>query len=332
MPVFLWALRRAFVRPTAWILSSVGVIGLALIVTLPVFGWVAETTGGSYAPGSQTFSFDSAFRVDHGPELASLLASLATTAGWLALVAVFFGVFTAGGWIGTLLDSSRTSVTRRFFHGGIRYFWRFTRLALVFLLLADIAGRVFLGELWDRLVLEGWMGWPDGDSEHARSELTVMRLGWLQDGLYALTLAGLWTWATYARVRIALQSQSSVVVGSVRALGTLARHPLQTLRPIALLFVVNLALILALGAIAGPWLQEGLRDEPSLGRVLALGAVTVGTIVLRQVFDGARYAAALAVSERVVRPKRPDPWKHRIGGPGGPQYPIADEDEFSISM
>lgn len=332
VPVFLLALRRAFVRPTAWLLGSLGVAGLALIVTLPVYGWVDDTTGTRYAPGSQTYSMDAIFRVDHAAGLSQLFGSLATTAGWLALVAVLFGVFTAGGWLGTLLDSSRTSVTRRYFHGGVRYFWRFARLAILFLVLLDIAGRVLLGEVWRTFVLEGWMGWPQGDPEFARSELTVRRLDWLQDALYALTFAGLWTWATYARVRIALQSQSSVVIGSLRALGTLLRHPLQALRPLALLFLLDFVALLGFGALSGPWLQEGLRDDPALWRVVLLFAVAAATLVLRQIFDGARYAAALAVSERVVRPKRLDPWKHRIGGPGGPQYPISDEDEFSVSM
>ena len=332
IPIFLLALRRAFVRPMAWVFSSVGVCALALALTLPVYSWVSGAVSTNYAPASQAFNMDAAFRTDHGQGLSQLYGSLATTAGWLALVAVLFGVFTAGGWLGTLLDSSRTSVTRRYFHGGVRYFWRFARLALLFLILADLAGRLFLGDVWRELVLEGWMGWTDGNTELATSELTVRRLIWLQDGCYALTIAGLWTWATYARVRIALQSQSSVVFGSLRALGTLLRHPLQTLRPMALLFVVDFGFLLGCGAIAGPLLQEGLRDSASLWRVLALLALTVTTIVVRQIFDGARYAAALAVSERVVRPMRADPWKERIGGPGGPQYPISDEDEFSVSM
>ncbi|QDU69993.1 hypothetical protein [Engelhardtia mirabilis] len=331
-PVFLVALRRAFVRPMAWVFSSIGVCALALVVTLPTHAWVADTVATRYAPGSQAFNMDATFRTDQAQGLSQLYDSLATTAGWLALVAVFFGVFTAGGWLGTLLDPSRTSVTRRYFHGGVRYFWRFVRLSLLFLVLTDIAGRLFLGDTWRQVVLEGWMGWPGGDSEFATSELTVRRLVWLQDGLYALTLSGLWTWATYTRVRIALQSQSSVVFGSLRALGTILRHPIQTLRPMALLFVVDFAFLLGCGAIAGPLLQEGLRESASLWRVLALLGLTVTTVVVRQIFDGARYAAALAVSSRVVRPKRADPWKERIGGPGGPQYPISDEDEFQISM
>jgi len=65
---------------------------------------------------------------------------------------------------------------------------------------------------------------------------------------------------------------------------------------------------------------------------VGLLAVTVVTLLLRQIFDGARYAVAMKVSARLVRPKHLDPWKHRIGGPGGPQYPISDEDEFSVSM
>ena len=49
---------------------------------------------------------------------------------------------------------------------------------------------------------------------------------------------------------------------------------------------------------------------------------------------GARYHTAVAVSREIVRPiSRPDPWKHTLGGPGGPRYPIEEgDDEYGVVL
>ncbi|MEO0651430.1 MAG: hypothetical protein AAFZ65_12210 [Planctomycetota bacterium] len=331
-PIFLLGLRRAIVRPAAWFTGAAGLGALALVMALPAANWFASEVPGHYAPDTQVHSLSADFRSDHAEGLSSLWSSLGSAGGWLALLATLFGVFTAGGWLGTLIDTSRTSSTRRYFHGGVRYFWRFLRLAILFLVLLDVGNRVLMGELWERVVLEDWMGWRDGDPENARSELSVRRIVWLQHGLHAALFATLFAWATYARVRVVLQSQSSAVVASLRTLLLLLRHPIQTLRPLALLFGLDFLILLGLGVLADWWLQAGLADNPSGWRVSLLWCVSILVLLVRELFDGARYAAALAVSERVVRPLRPDPWKDRIGAPGGPQYPISDEDEFQISM
>lgn len=332
VPTFLLGLQRAAVRPAAWLTGAAGLAALAGALTLPAADWFAKTIPGQYAPDDQVHSLDAAFRADHAEGLSQLWTGLGATGGWLAGAAFLFGVFTAGGWLGTLLDGSRTAGTRRYFHGGVRYFWRFLRLALLFLVLLDISGRVLLGEVWSELVLEDWAGWADGDAEHARSESAVRRLELLQHGLHALCFAGLFVWATYTRVRVALQSHASVLLATLRTFWLLVRHPVQTMRPLALLFALDFALLMGLGLVAEFWLQAGLEHSPSTWRVVGLWIITLLTLATREVFDGARYAAALAVSERLVSPLRPDPWKHRVGAPGGPQYPIGDEDEFSISM
>ena len=49
--------------------------------------------------------------------------------------------------------------------------------------------------------------------------------------------------------------------------------------------------------------------------------------------DEARYHAAVKVSQEIVRrpPEKPDPWE-AIGGPGGPQYPVGEDDESYVAM
>ena len=48
---------------------------------------------------------------------------------------------------------------------------------------------------------------------------------------------------------------------------------------------------------------------------------------------GARYNAAVQISRILVPPLvQPDQWGKHIGGPGGPQYPIEDSDEYNVSI
>ncbi|MHC4261083.1 MAG: hypothetical protein ACYSWX_01050 [Planctomycetota bacterium] len=331
-PIFLVALKRAAIRPAAWFTGAAGVAAMAALTALPTAEFFQSVVPGAYDVDQQVHSLDAAFRHDQRAGLGALWDSIGSAGGWLAMLAFLFGVYTAGGWLGTLLDGTRSSSVRRYFHGGVRYFWRFLRLAIFFLILLDVAGRVLLGDIWKDVVLEGWAGWPGGDSEFATSELTVRRLTWLQHGLHAAVFALLFVWATYARVRIVLQNQSSVVIASIRTFWLLLRHPIQTLRPLALLFTVDFAVLIGLGLVVGLWLQPSLEEHPSVWRVNALWVISLFVLLVRELFDGARYAAALAVSERLIRPLRSDPWKDRVGAPGGPQYPVSDDDEFSISM
>jgi hypothetical protein len=296
------------------------------------YRWFDGALDSAYPPGSQLFSLDTAFRTDHSDAWGQLTSSIATVSGWLAFVAMMLGVFSSGGWLRLLLDPNPRS-TRLFFAGGARYFGRFFRLWLVVLLFAHLVGVLFKGGLWDRFVLEGWLGWPGGSAEFAESERTVVRLGWAQDGLYWAGLSGVLMWAMFTRTRMVLQNTRSVVVAGAATFWLLLRHPLRTLRPMLLLSLVELSLMLLLGYLLR-WSQSGLDGAASSGRVafLIVAAISLLALALREVLHGARYAAALGVSRRLVRPLGNDPWRDRVGGPGGPQYPLADGDEFSVVM
>lgn len=335
MPLFLSALGAAARRPAAWGVILVGQLALALLPALLAYRWFDGALDGAYEPGSQLYSLDTAFRTDHADAWTQLTSSIATVSGWLAFVAMMLGVFSSGGWLRLLLDPNPRS-TRLFFAGGARYFGRFIRLLLLVLLLTHGVGLLFKGQLWDWVVLEGWMGWPDGKAEFAESERTVVRLGWAQDGLYWSGLSLVLLWAMFTRTRMVLQNSRSVLVAGSATFWLLLRHPLRTLRPMLLLWLVELALMLALGYLLR-WSQsglDGLAGTDSTGRIafLTVAALSFLALALREILHGARYAAALGVSRRLVRPLANDPWRDRVGGPGGPQYPLEGGDEFSVVM
>ena len=335
MPLFLTSLGAAASRPAAWGTILVGQMALALLPALLAYRWFDGVLDSSYLPGSQLFALDTAFRTDHAEGWGQLVSSIATVSGWLAFVAMMLGVFSSGGWLRLLLDPNPRSA-RLFFTGGARYFGRFLRLFLVVLLLLHLVGVLFLGGLWDAVVLEGWMGWPRGNEEFAHSELTVVRLGWAQDALYWAGISLVLLWAMFTRTRMVLQNSRSVFVAGSATFWLLLRHPIRTLRPMLLLTVLETGLLFMLGYLLR-WSQgglDGLAGTDSTGRIafLTLCLLSFAGLALREILHGARYAAALGVSRRLVRPVGNDPWRDNVGGPGGPQYPLEDGDEFSVVM
>ena len=329
-PAFLLALIAAVRRPAAWGTTALGVAAMGLFAAGPVYRFVDARLENSVEFGSARFNLPQPFWIDHADRIDEVTAQIATTGGFLALAAFLFGVFTAGGWLRLLLDPGR-GYGRLFFAGGARYFWRFLRLALIVLVLLHAVGVLFQGAIWREIVLEGWYGLTGGDMELARSELTVRQLGWASDGLYLLGTAAVLSWAILTRARMVLENRHSAFFSGLVTFGFLVRHPIATLRPMLVLVAVEFAFLIGI-AVVYRGLESTLADGAgwlSFGPMLLLAA---SALVLREITHGARYGAALLVSRRLVRTISTDPWGDRIGGPGGPQYPLHDSDEFSVAM
>ncbi|MEZ5979724.1 MAG: hypothetical protein R3F34_16110 [Planctomycetota bacterium] len=329
-PVFVAALNAALRRPIAWMFGFAGVTGMALVASLPVYRWFADTTANHYAPGDQLHHLDRNFRTDHAEGLAQLLRTVGTSADWMMVLAVLLGIFSAGGWLRTLVDPRTHAARRLFFAGGARYYWRFARLAVLVILVLGVLGTLLRHPdslSWQNEVLAGW---PQGRTERATSELSVVWMDWIRNGVHLLLFSLVTVWATYTRTRIVLQNSGSVVVSGFSSLWLLLRHPIATLRPFLILTMLELVLLQAGGGI-GRLVQGGL-ESGGMWRVTLLFAIGGVLIVAREIFDGARYAASVAVSRSFVRPIAIDPWSDRIGGPGGPQYPVGPDDDYSIAV
>lgn len=331
--VFLLAMASALRHPLAYGFYALGLLALAAPAVLTTQRAYADLLGSRYAPGSAVYNLDGKLRTDHAAALSQQADVLATLGGPLGLVAVFLGIFAAGGWIGVLLDRTDRGQARKFFAGGLHYFWRFTWLALFVLVLLAAWHWVLFEWPYKELVLGRAFGLERPDTRLLESEATALWLGWAQAGLHFLGLALVLAWALYTRVRLALQPSHSVIVAGFAALWTLVRHPLATLRPLVLLFLVELTVVsLALGAVSHA-LDTSLGSQPEGWRVGLLALVAVLGLLVSAVLFGARYAAATRVVRSFVKPlAHPDPWSNRIGPPGGPQYPLGGQDEFSVSM
>ena len=276
------------------------------------------------------------FRQDHAAGLAQLDSSVASGGAVLALIAFLFGVFAAGGWLQVTFEQPERQTLRRFGFGGARYFGRMLRVGLLTLGALALVHWFFYGDPWKRLVLGGLMDIPARDwgrLETLESERTAVQLGWLRDGLAAIGFVKVMAWAIYTRTRLVLRDSRSALVAAVATWWTMVRHPLQTVRPLALLLLVEALVVVA---VLGWWhgrLELGFLEEPTYWRLAAIAGVGQLAGIWRQITRGAYYHCAGRVSQALIQPteSHPDPWGGTIGGPGGPQYPV-DDDGYHVSV
>jgi len=343
------ALARSVRHPILWVATWAAISLLSLAPALAALGvfeglfeqgtadWrtLREVGAGLTA---DTWTLSENFRHDNREALAQLSTANAWVMAALSAAALLLGVFAAGGWLQIAYERLEGKTFRRFCYGGAAYFWRFLRILVMVLLALALARWVCYGTPWNELVLGRLMGVPEFDRarlETLESELLVARLGWAQDGLGAALFALVLAWGAYTRTRIAQRDGRSVLGAGLATIWVLLRHPIQTLRP-----VFGLLLLEALVCVAAAgWLVDHIDARadarPRIEHVLALLAVVQAAALWRHLSHGALYFATSRVSEHLIPPhkKKGNPWEVTIGAPGGPQYPIGpDEDAYHVAL
>ena len=333
-PISFAALRASLGRTPVWLVCWGMESLLAIVPALVLQRWMSSTLSHRYAPGSLFESLDTVFRTDQRQELDLVNAVTGELGAALALFAMLIGCFSAGGWLQVFLERTRGESLRRFFFGGARYFWRFFRLLFVTVLTLALLSWLVYGKPWNTIVLGWLLDVPKSDYEKLetlRSEQTVVYLTWARDLAYAIGVALVLAWGTYTRTRLALFDTHSAVWAGICSWFTVLRHPFKALLPLAALFAIELAIVIAAGLLARRVDASILVTESGLA-LATLMAIGVIALLWRVVLRGAWYHAAVAVSREIVRPiARPDPWKESFGPPAGPRYPLGG-DEFGMSL
>lgn len=332
-PVFLRALWGASGRVAPWLVCWLVPLLLAALLAFTFVDWFAGTSAHAYAPGSLRNSLDEAFRFDHREALALLRSDAARGGVVLLGLLMLWGAFAAGGWLQVFREKTNGHSLRRFLWGGAAFFWRFVRVWLLTLLLLSFVTWLCFGWPWRGLLLGVLLGLEGGDLELLESERSAVLLGWLQAGLHALLFALSLVWADYTRTRLALQDARSALWAGLCTFVLLLAHPLRTLRPFLGILLVEGVVVWGLGSLSWSW-SRGFDADSGLGRLLLVFFVGQLALVFQTIARGARYHAAVAVSRQFVPPSvSPDPWAKRVGGPGGPQYPIDDADDvYAVSL
>jgi hypothetical protein len=316
--LFLAALRGAAAQPILWIATGAALFLMSLAPALATIGFmrgefdagtadwrtVRETGVGLE---SDTWALSETFRQDRHDGLVQLATTNAHVMSALAIVAILLGVFAAGGWLQLAYERVAGRQFRRFCFGGAVYFWRFLRVFVLLALVLALVRWVFYGMPWNELVLGKLLAVPEADwkkLETLESELEFARLGWMQDGLAALAFGFALVWGVYTRTRMAQRDARSALCAGIATFFVMLRHPIQTLRPLLLLYALQ-ALVVIVGA---GWLVEHIDGrasaQPRLEHVAALFAVAQVAALWRHMNRGATYLAAARVSHYLVPPHK----------------------------
>ena len=332
-PVFFAALLGAASRVAIWLFCWFVLLVAGLVLAMQFVGWFSQTAAHRYEVGSLRASLDEVFRFDHGEALAALSSDAARGAVPLLFLMMLWGVFSAGGWLQVFLEKTNGHSLRRFLWGGAKYFWRFLRVWILTLLVLSAVTWFCFGWPWKGLFLGTLLGLEDGDLERLDSERSALFLGWIQAGVHGVLFALTLVWADYTRTRLALQDSRSALWSGLCTALLLLRHPVRTLRPFLLIFAVEVLVVWLLGSQS--WrLSTGFDADAGFLRLVLIAAIGQFALIFQIIARGARYHAAVALSQQFVpQSASPDPWAKRVGGPGGPQYPIDDaEDDYAISF
>jgi len=131
---------------------------------------------------------------------------------------------------------------------------------------------------------------------------------------------------------MALRGSRAAVWSGVCAFFFMLRHPIKTLRPHILLFLLELLVVTVIAGGVTRWLDETLATEPEPMTVVFMFAVGQLALMWREITRGARYYSALQVCREFLPIDAPDA-SRTIGGPGGPQYPVDDDgDEYEVAL
>ncbi|MFT5290822.1 MAG: hypothetical protein ACI82F_002898 [Planctomycetota bacterium] len=331
-PVFLRALAGAAIRVPLLFFSWLVPLLFAAVLAYGFVDWFDQTAAHRYEPGSLRASLDAVFRFDQGTALGSLRENAARAAVPILFLMMLWGVFSAGGWLQVFLGEAKGNSLRRFLVGGAKHFLRFLRVWILTLLVLSLVTWLCFGWPWEGLLLEMILGLRGGELELLESETCVLILAWTQAGVHALLFALTLSWADYTRTRLALQDSRSALWSGLCTALLILRHPVQTLRPALLIFLIEFLAVWFLGGLSWRWSTEFGADAGVMQLLMILG-LGQALMIFQTIARAARYHAAVALSRTFVPPaSSPDPWAKRIGGPGGPQYPIDDEEDFAISL
>jgi hypothetical protein len=287
-----------------WGIAALLELALALPPALLWQQWLGSAIGSRYEPGELFANLSTTFRFDHREGLGALDANASLWLGFAALLAMLLGIFFAG-WAQLAFDDGEGKVIARAGQGARRFFWRYVRVWLVTLVLLSLWSWALFDWPWKKLVLDWILRLPESNGDRLEaltSEWSAVALRVAQAALYALGVALLLVCADYARLRIAWKDGRSALAGWIGAAALLLRTPVRALRPVAVIFVLEVAILVAASLLSRRYEGRIGVNEAGLGAVALLAATTAVVAFLRCWLRGARYlAAGEVVRESVSR-------------------------------
>lgn len=234
--------------------------------------------------------------------------SLGLAAFVLGLLYLLFNVYLTGGIVATLASDSRITL-RRFSTGAGRFFWRYVRLLLIFLV-------VFGG------ILAANSEWLEPYVSDQEKTVTTDRASflWSVGNQAAIFLAAAFALMVfdYAKIRTVIQRRRSMVVAVLSALGFVLRRPIRTVS----LFAMNLLILVLL--FASYLLAENLLSNATYASMFTLLIVQQLLILGRIWMKLSFFASQIKLYEDALAPAAHQPTAPPIISVPVPAPPVGD--------
>ncbi len=191
-----------------------------LVIAVPLHSVLKESMGQSLEIQKIISAFDNTVFTDFMNEHGQLLSPLLEQVQWFSLLYILLFVFLNGGIIHVLAGRMG------FWEGCAKYFWRFFRLTLLFLLLHLIVAGVVFGIL--RLIVSNGF-------DLFSSEIPIYWSIVVGIGIYLILASIVSALSDYAKIRIVTAERASAIQATMHSFGTV----LGNFRQIYGLFLLN---------------------------------------------------------------------------------------------
>lgn len=251
-----------------WLILYVCNLVFALIVVIPLRGWLKGAVGHSMALTKSIGQFDFTFLTDliRNHEGYSVLCSQALI---IVIVYLIFSVFMSGGILHIYVHWREQYLQKEFIHGAAKYFWRVLRVSICFLLLQVVLLAILVFILM-RIGI---------DPKEIESDVRFLQmLKWiLPIYLFCATVVAIMY--LYAKIQVIQQENHPVLKSLITGVRFVFRH----FGKVLLLYVIIVMLFIGLFALylfVRKLSPEGTTGAILLSFVLAQ-VFLVGRIVLK---------------------------------------------------
>lgn len=211
-------------------------------------------------------------------------------------VLLFLQIFVSGGVLGLFADHAKGKNTSRFLQHGARWFFRFFRLAIIYIIV--LVGIVILYQMFAAKPLNQWLN-------QQLDETVVAAVTWTKAGLFLAFLGFLRLWFDYARIRLVTDASGSTIRATWWGLRFVLRN------------IVTLSFLsLFLGLFtAGIWWgyifvqgQIKVTDLNTIGLLfLASQAFLILRVWMRMMYFGSHWGVVQQLASEQVLPSKERP-------------------------
>ncbi len=208
-------------------------------------------------------------------------------------VLLFLQIFVSGGVLGLFSDYDKGQTTSRFLRHGARWFFRFFRLAILYVIV--LAGVIILFQMFAARPLNNWIN-------QQMDEVWVAAITWSRIGLFLAFVGFLRLWFDYARIRLVVDESGSTLRAAWWGLRFVLRN---------IISLAFLSLVLGLFTAGIWWLFIFVQGQIKVTDIGTIGLLFLASQVflilrmwMRLMYFGAHWGVTQALASEQVLPSK----------------------------